>query len=450
MTHYEYDIVVAGCGIAGSLAAVAAARVGMRVLAVEETGYPGGSMTNMGTGPMMTFHAGDTQVVRGLAQELVARMQSKGFSPGHTADSTGYTYSVTPFSAEGMKRTLEDMLLEAGATPLYHTMVTEARIQNGRLESVRCHGCGQALEISAQAFIDATGDGDLMALAGLPFALGRDGDGKDQPMTMNFKIAGVDTARLRGIMNAQPELFPFLCKKPGLEKRATRLSVSGFQDIMRAGIRAGEVTVDRDIVLCFETDAPGEMIVNMSRILDTTAAEPFSLSKAETEGRRQVFELLAYLKKRVPGFENARLECSGPSVGVRSSRRLLGAYVLTAEDLLAERVFPDRIAAFGYPIDIHSADGAETHHRFLRNGAYYTIPYRCLYSEACNNLLVAGRNISCTFEAQASTRLSPCCAALGQAAGTAAALAVKAGVPVTKISVPALQETLLREDAFIG
>ena len=236
MKTYNYDLAVVGCGIAGSMAAIAAARHGIKVLA------------------------------RGLPQEMVDRLVKRGFSPGHTVDSTGYTYTVTPFSAEGMKRILEEMMLEAQVDILYHTTVYGVTKENGLLKSISCFSCGLTFEVSAKVFIDSTGDGDLLCLADVPFDSGRPVDGKDQPMTMNFKVDGVDSDRIRRIMDETPELFPFLCKKAGIEKNAVRLSVSGFQEIMKQGIREGKITCDRDIVLTFETDVHGEMIVNMSRI----------------------------------------------------------------------------------------------------------------------------------------------------------------------------------------
>ena len=445
----QADIVVMGCGIAGSMAAVAAARMGRRVLAIDEAGYPGGALTAMGTGPMMTFHAGQEQVIRGLPQELIDRMMAAGDSPGHCVDSTGYTYTVTPFSAEGMKNVLEQKMLEAGVTLLYHTTVIGARVREGRLEGIECFVCGQRFEVCAEVFIDATGDADVLALAGVPFALGRESDGKDQPMTMNFKVCNVDTKRIRAVMAEHPEQFPHLAPKAGIERQALRLSVYGFDELVRKAARAGELTVDRDTVLCFETNTAGKMIVNMSRITGENPIDPLSLSRAETEGRRQVREIFAFLKARVPGFGDARLEMSGPGIGVRSSRRMLGDYVLTAEDILENRLFEDDIAVCGYPIDIHSSDGAETKSRFLSWGTVYGIPYRCLTNSVVSNLMAAGRNISCTFEAQASTRVSPCCAAIGHAAGAAAALAVENECRPNKVDVRRLRETLEKQGAYI-
>lgn len=450
MDNKRFDVAVIGCGIAGSLAATAAARSGATVIAIDEAGFPGGALTAMGTGPMMTFHAGDKQVIRGLGQEVISRLQDKGLSPGHTVDSTGYTYTVTPFSSEGMKQILEEMMLEAGVHVLYHTVVFDAYVENETLQNITCISCGKKFCISAAVFIDATGDGDLFELAGVPYESGRPSDGKNQPMTTNFKIANVNSDKIRGIMQEHVEYFPFLCKKPGIERNASRLSVSGFNHIMIDGIQKGKVTVDRDTVLTFETDVPGEMIVNMSRINGEDPIDPASISRAETEGRRQVWELFHYLKDCIPGYENATLITSGPNVGIRSSRRMIGDYMLQGRDVLSNTMFEDRIALNGYPIDIHSADGEATDSTFLKEGTYYSIPYRCLTNPTVPNLMAAGRNISCSFEAQGSTRVSPCCAAIGHAAGCAAALASRDNIFPRAVVISELQKLLLSQNAYLG
>ncbi|ADY12264.1 FAD-dependent oxidoreductase [Sphaerochaeta globosa] len=450
ITHTPYDLVVVGGGIAGSMAAVAAGREGLSVLLIEEEGYLGGSLTACGTGPMMTFHAGQTQVVRGLTDEMIQRLVHKGLSVGHIADSTGYTYSVTPFDSEGMKRELELMCLEAGVQLLFHTTVVEANPQKAILSSIKCLCAGNLFSVQGSYFIDASGDADLIAMAGIPYEQGRETDGKDQPLTMNFKLVDVDLQIIRNLMDSDIELFPFLIPKAGLQHQASRLSFSGFQQIMYEGIEKGEITFDRDIVLCFETNAKNEVIVNMTRVLDKNPVKPLELTAAELEGRRQVWELYGFLKTHIPGFEHARMTSSGPRIGVRSSRRLKGLYRVTAKDLLNETIFDDAISACGYPIDIHSPDGAATDSTFLREGGFYTIPLRSLLNAQVPNVLAAGRNISCEFAAHASLRVSPSAGAIGQGAGTAVALAVKTKTDLFHLDLEALHATLRKAGAFIG
>ena len=446
ITKRTFDLIIVGGGIAGSIAAVAAGRLGLSVLLIEEQGFLGGCLTASGTGPMMTFHAGKQQVIRGIPDELIERLKAKQLSVGHIPDSTGYTYSVTPFDAEGMKRELELMSLDSGVTILYHASVIAASVANQRIVSVTVFSCGQTLEFFSDYFIDASGDADLAYLCDAPWVQGRACDNKDQPMTLNFKLYDVDIAAIRTLMERDVSLFPFLATRAkGLEKTASRLSCSGFVDIMKQGRANGAFHFDRDIVLFFETNTESEVIVNMTRVLGENPVDAFSLSRAEIEGRRQMWELFAFLKSRIPGFSQAKLVSSGPSIGIRSSRRIIGLYMLTADDIVSAKKFPDMISLCGYPIDIHSPDGTCTEHRFLAEGAYYGIPYRCLQSNTVKNLLAAGRNISCEFEALASLRVSPSAAAIGQAAGTAAALAFLHKIDYAAVDSTALRQ-LLREN----
>ena len=445
----KYDVVIVGGGISGSIAAIASARMGVKTLLIEEKGCLGGSLTTSGTGPMMTFHAGKEQVIRGITDEVIQNLVKKGLSVGHIVDSTGYTYTVTPFDSEGLKYELESMVIESGAQILFHSVVSDIKVKNSLLSSIDIISCGKHFEVSADVFIDASGDGDLIYQLGIPFAQGRESDGKDQPMSMNMKLANINIDTIRDLMDKKVELFPFLKNKPGIQKKASRISCSGFQDIMRKGIESGELTFDRDIVLFFETNTKNEVIVNMSRINNLNPVDPIDLSKAEIEGRKQVWQLYYYLKKHIPGFENAILITTGPNVGIRSSRRLVGNYILTVDDIIKGKKFDDGISACGYPIDIHSSDGVETNTTFLLDGMWYTIPYRCLINNTIKNVIATGRLISCTFEAHASLRVSPSCGALGHASGVSAALSVKNKILPTDLDAKLIRKKLKSQGAFL-
>lgn len=444
----NYDVVVIGGGPAGTVAAIAAARQGASTLLVEQNGYLGGMLTAGGVGPQMTYHAGRTQVVRGIPQEIVRAMENCGASPGHMEDFVGYASSVTPFDAEGLKYVLETMCLEAGVRLLYHTVYTGCQMEECRITSVRLYSKNGFFDVKAKVFIDCSADADLATHAGVSSVYGRESDNLAQPMSMNVRVTGVDreavmayTRENRGDMY---EDIPF--ERLHLIPRTGML---GAYSVIRKAKETGDFPVDRDIVLCFETSSPGEFILNMSRIIRKSAIDPFDLTAAEIEGRRQARQIVDFMRKYIGGFENCRIVTTGPHIGIRESRKIDGLYKLTARDLLENVMFPDAIAMGGYPIDIHSPDGAAMKHTHLSPGSWYSVPYRSLVAEKPENLIVAGRCISVTHEACAAVRVTPIVMAMGQAAGTAAVQSVLTGQTANRLDTDTLRRTLKEQGAFL-
>lgn len=226
--------------------------------------------------------------------------------------------------------------------------------------------------------------------------------------------------------------------------------ISGAFSRIQAAKDAGEFHIDRDTVLCFETNTDGEYVVNMTRIAKHSAVDPFDLTEAEIEGRKQVQETLRFLKKYIPGFENCHLAFSGPNIGIRESRKVDGVYKLTAEDLTDNVMFPDAIAMGGYPIDVHSPDGGNTVHKFLKPGSWYSVPYRSLVTPGVENLIVAGRCLSATHVACSAVRVTPVLMGIAQAAGTAAAQSAHTDMPANKLDTNALREQLKADGVFFG
>ncbi len=446
--NLTYDAVVIGGGPAGAVAAIAAARNGAKTLLVEQYGYLGGMLTVAGVGPQMTFHAGKVQVVRGIADEIICRLQELGLSPGHMEDFVGYASSVTPFDAEGMKYILETMAQEAGVQLLYHTVFTGCTVENGKITKVQLYSKNGFFDVEAKVFLDCTADADLSTRAGVPSLYGRESDHLAQPMTMNIKVAGVDREKMieyvRSSRSDMLATIPFdrLHELP-------RAGIQGAYSLIEKAKAAGEFDVDRNMVLCFETNTPGEFILNMSRVIRKSAVDAFDLTDAEVEGRRQARQILAFMRKNIPGFENCRIISTGPHIGIRESRKIHGIYKLTAEDLLDNRMFEDAIAMGGYPIDIHSPDGASMKHRYLKPGSWYSVPYRSLVTNEIENLIVAGRCISATHEACAAIRVTPIVMAIGEAAGTAAAQSAATGECANRLDTQLLRETLKKANAFL-
>ncbi len=449
-----YDVAVVGGGISGCMAALSAARYGARVLLIERYGFLGGTLTACGTGPMMTFHAGETQVIQGVTGELIDRLKKKGLSPGHIFDTTGYTYTVTPFSAEGMKCELEEMLLEAGVKLLYHSIVCDVKYDGEKINEIEIYTKDGKKIIKAHTFVDASGDGDLYFLAGLKHDKGREKDGKCQPMSMNFKLTGIDTEAVKEYIMKSEDEFPRL--KGDLKKvtRAPRLSIGGYVKTFEKAKAEGKISFEREDILFFETDKVGEFIVNTTRITDKDPTKAPDLTDAEILGRRQAREVHKLLLESVPGFENSKLEFTGPFIGIRSSRQLSGCYTITAEDIVSCRKFDDTIACGGYPIDIHSPDGSDSEmyeetKLSLKYGDIYNIPYRALITNEAKNLVVVGRCIAASFEAQAAIRVSPNAGAIGQAGGTAAAICAKQNKNTADIDIRELQSALINAGAYL-
>lgn len=444
----HYNVVVIGGGPAGTVAAIASARQGVSVLLVEQNGYLGGMLTCAGVGPQMTFHAGSTQIVRGIPDEIICRLQELGLSPGHMEDFVGYASSITPFDAEGMKLILETLALESGVQLLYHTVYTGCTVEKGRITKVKLYSKNGFFDVTADVFLDCSADADLATHAGVSSVYGRDSDNLAQPMTMNIKVANVDreevTAFVKSNQNDMLATIPFdhLDQIP-------RTGIQGAYSLIKAAKANGEFDVDRDMVLCFETNNPGEFILNMSRVVRKSAVDPFQLTEAEIEGRKQAHQIVAFMRNHIPGFKNCLIVSTGPNIGIRESRKINGCYKLTAEDLLDNRMFSDAIAMGGYPIDIHSPDGATMKHRFLKPGSWYSVPYRSLIVNEVENLIVAGRCISTTHEACAAIRVTPIVMAIGQAAGTAAAQSVLSSQPANTLDTDILRDTLKKNDAFL-
>jgi len=452
--RYEqnYDVIVAGGGVSGTAAAVSAARNGARTLLIEQNGYLGGTLTACGVGPMMTFFAGDKQVIMGVMQEVVDRLIEKGYSCGHVWDTTRYVSYVTPFDAEGMKLVLDEMTAESGCDVLFHTKIGSVERESDRITGLTVCNKDGLNRVRAAVYIDATGDGDLASWSGEQVTKGRPEDGAAQPLTMKMKFCNVQTSRLKDYIKEHPDDFPRLKNNMDLVALDEPLSLAGFDHVFQKAKQNGEISIPREDVLMFETWKAGEFIVNTTRILGCDATDAAALSAAEREGRRQCEELARFMKKYVPGFEQAVLEFTGPSIGIRGSRQLVGTYVLSSQDLLEARTFPSVIAHSGYPIDIHSPDGEGTRTHYVGEAGgrdYYDIPYEIMIPENIKNMLVTGRCASASFEAQASIRLTPSAGAMGQAAGTAAAMAARMQCDAGAIPVSQLQVILKENGVYL-
>lgn len=440
----DVDVLVIGGGPAGIGAAIAAARAGAKTVLVERYGFLGGNATAGLVGPFMTSYSddGETQLVKGVFDELVRRMERVGGAIHPEDVRTGSPYSgffskghdhVTPFDPEAVKLVSVEMMEEAGVQLYLHSFFCDVIIDGDKVKGGIILNKSGLQAIHAKVTIDCSADGDVAVKAGAEMLQGRQKDGLTQPMTMFFRVANIDDEQVLKYVEENPEERDLLFSKLIAEKR-----------------EAGEWTVNKNHLGIYRTSQQGVWRVNTTRVqgLDGTKVE--DLVQGEIEGRRQVFELIAFFRKYFPGFENATLVDTAAQIGVRETRRLVGEYTLTEDDLISGRDFEDTIALYGYPIDIHSPDDVTTEFsKTYQTANIYQLPYRILVPKVKDGLLLAGRNVSATHEALGAIRVMPCAFALGQAAGVGAALSSKQGVEVRDVDIQQLQQTLIEQDVVL-
>ncbi len=441
----RFDVLVVGGGNAGCAAAIAAARHGARTILVERYGFLGGTATASMVGPWMTFHSGGDRIVGGIAQEIVERLVAMGGSPGHLTDSSDYVATVTPFDPEVHKALLFDLMREAGVELLLHAYALGAvrDLDGAAVTGARFATVAGDRRILARRTIDATADAFIAADAGVQTQQG-DERGRVQPASLMFRLSHVDLGALAAYVKQKPDQMRTSLKTH--EREAANLTaVAGLYEIWDAARARGTVTVPRELVSFFISPYPDEVTVNMTRVVDVDPLDPDDLTRAEVEARGQVMQLLRFFRSDVPGFANARIAATATQIGIRESRRIVGVYTLTAQDVLSARRFDDAIARSAYPIDIHNPSGSGTTTHRLPEGESYEIPYRTLVPQSVEGLLVAGRCISTTHEAHASVRLTPTVMTIGQAAGTAAALSIWRRCQPRDLDPGLLRGTLTRD-----
>lgn len=415
----EYDVVVIGGGPAGVCAAVAAARLGSRVLLAESTGLLGGMATGGLVGPFMTSYDrnGEHKTVSGLFEEILHRLGqfSAVISPEkvdapsvYSSFISRYHRRLTPFDPFYLQIVLDDMVSEAGVEVLCYTRFSDCIVEGGKIKYAVLSAPEGMLCVAARMFIDCSGIAAVAQAAGVPTYKGSEDGGAPQPGTLMFEVHGVDTQK-----------YAAYGERPEYPVKAYLMSASNRYK------------------------------VNHYHVYSVDEANAKSLTDAHKTARRQVLDAYAVLKEKTPGFENAEIADVASVLGIRESRHIQGEYQITVEDVANGTKFEDRIAVYGFGMDVHARNDLEHGNFKIEVAARYYIPYRSLLPKNCSNLLVAGKTISCSSQAVGGMRCMPAAMAMGQAAGTAAALAEKCNVSLREIDVKKLQQQLLKDGAIL-
>ncbi|MDD2711146.1 MAG: FAD-dependent oxidoreductase [Verrucomicrobiae bacterium] len=393
-----YDVIVCGGGSAGLGAALAVAQQGLSTLLIEQFNFLGGTAT-----ASLNFGFVQTIGMNGPAfKKLYQRMQELG----------GVRKEY--FDPETYKMAAQTMMLDAGVKLLFHTFMESAHVENGRIKGVYVVNKGGFQFLGAKMVIDATGDADVAFSAGVECKKGREHDGRMQALTLRPRIGGVADKGAKVDWKRINELL-----EEERKKGTVRIPpyVVGYLDAGGVGVRH-------------------ERTFNLDMAAEIDATDPWQLTHAEIEARKRVWELLSFMRKNVPGWENAYLIDTGVLIGIRETRRIVGKYVLSRDDVMKGGKFKDGIARCSFWVDMHDPEifqypgglGAYIKAVRLPEGEWYEIPYACLVPEKVEGLLVCGRCISSDREANGSVRIMPTCMNTGTAAGIGAAMALLGGV----------------------
>ena len=426
------DVVVVGSGSSGSSAAIAAARTGADVVLIDKLPFMGGNSTAV----LDTFYgfytpgSGSRKIVGGVADDVVAALRMLGpvmERPNTYGAGTGVTYN-----AEHLKLAWERLASEAGVRVLLHAFLQQVTVHDGHVEELLIATKAGLRRVAGHVFVDASGDADLSHHARFGYELAGSVD-PAQTLTTTFRMVNVDMARRRSITTAE------------LHELMAEAADSGGYDLPR---REGSD---------HSTPVEGMIATVMTRLASTrqtpdglvNTTDPWFITEAEMAGRRQAHEYARFLQDKVPGYEDASLVALSSQIGVRETRRVFGDYRLSGEDVMSARTFEDQIGMSGAPLEDHHP-GADTKWQYLPDGQTVGIPYRTLIVRDADNVLMCGRCFSATHDAQASVRSMAQCMAMGQAAGTAAALSAGAGSEPRALPFETLRDRLLAAGALLS
>lgn len=437
----ETNVLVAGGGTAGVVAAIAAARGGMSVLLVEQFGALGGSASNALVTPLMDTGIEGNPLCSSISEEINKRIADMGF--GGTGSGSGF------FDPEMLKFLLEEMAVEAGVKLLYYTYITDVVVKEGHIRGLIVENKGGRSVILAERVIDCTGDGDVCVKAGAKYCKGDGKEGKNQPVSVRYMMDGVDIDRFSEYIKTYDLDFEY--EKPYFHTASVWGRNWALTPVFQKAYEAGDITYE-DGAYWQVFGVPGKKHVlafNCPEIFDRVdGTNPYDLTYAQIYAKKAIIRQTKFYRKYFSGFEDAYIANVAPMVGIRETRRIKCLYTLSDEDVFCQKKFADYIARSNYPVDIHGLKLlCEEPNNSDKSEPFYEIPYRCLVVEGIKGLLTAGRCISSSFAAQGTLRIQPTARATGEAAGIAAALSIKNNIDLANIRGEEVRAEMIKHGA---
>lgn len=430
MAETSFDVIVCGGGTAGAMAAIASARLGARTLVVEQFGSLGGTQSNGWVTPMMPNYLGGHKLSRGISLEVIKSQTAIQPEGDLEHGDAWYDPALLPL-------VLDRLLDTAGGTCLFNATLTSVKKEEGRVRLIEVTSRGRQLSLTGRCFIDATGDGELSHLCGAELMGGNEA-GEHQPMTLRFNLGNCDLQKLRA---EDPEILRINTRdyvECGYGEAKDGALGGRVREAIDSGILHAE---DMGYFQFFSVNGrPGELAINAPRIIGLDPLDPWQMSRAYQVGREKIYRIWRFCRTHIKGLEHSFISSIAPLMGIRESRRVVGEYILTAEDHQGFAKFDDAIARNRYPVDIHLKVGLD--YRKYPPGEWHDIPYRSLVVKGFENLWVAGRCASADFVAQSAIRIQPVCRAMGEAAGYAAALAAQHDLPAQGVQYSELTRYL--------
>ncbi|MGE5682835.1 MAG: FAD-dependent oxidoreductase [Bacillota bacterium] len=424
----NYDIIVAGAGIAGISAAIKAARTGADVLLIEHYGFLGGMSTAGMVSPFMKHSVNGIPLVRGIFEEIEFEMQKQN---GMIDNG---------FYASSFRSSVYKLLSDANASILLNTDITGVNRTGSRIESLRILNDGKEQDIHAKIFIDTTGDAQLVYLGDFPWVKGDEKTGHLQALTLFFRMGGIDIQKAVSYTTEhKDDFFSWMDYNYDISKI---MSVAGYFSNVKRAIEENRLSPDVQYIFYTTLPESGEASFNTSNVLGLDASSSRDLTKAEFIGRKQVNQIVKLLIDEIPGFEDAYLLETAVQIGVRETRRAVGDYAVTGDDIKSGSKFDDAIARGCYGIDIHGQKDEQSRMEDIPEGQFYEIPLRALFVKGADNLLAAGRCISSTREGHSALRIMPTSAATGEACGALAALAVRSHQDIRNVEYDGLKKLI--------